>query len=87
MLKSDTALYHFCTINSIQKKYLRFSFDSPSYFFMQNCEMSPDTSDDTVYSRSQKKYLYSRTDMIADYCKQYHSVIVFMLLFYFELVV
>jgi len=31
MLKSDTALCHFCTINSILKKYLRFSFDSPSY--------------------------------------------------------
>jgi len=32
MLKSDTALYHFCTINIILKKYLRLSFDSPSYF-------------------------------------------------------
>ena len=30
MLKSDTALYHFCTINSIKKYILRFSFDSPS---------------------------------------------------------
>jgi len=32
MLKSDTALYHFCTINSIKKK-LSFSFDSPSYVY------------------------------------------------------
>jgi len=36
MLKSETALYHFCTINSIFKKYLRFSFDSPSYIKQNN---------------------------------------------------
>jgi hypothetical protein len=31
ILKSVTALYHFCTINNILKKFLRFSFDSPLY--------------------------------------------------------
>jgi hypothetical protein len=31
ILKSDTALYHFCTIKNIKKKLLMFSFDSPLY--------------------------------------------------------
>jgi hypothetical protein len=33
MLKSDTALYHLCPIINTQKKYLRFSFDSPTYIW------------------------------------------------------